>query len=369
MLSYPRTSTTYCITGTKIFRLGSKMILKRWGQNMQNLDKSVRHLFLSDGWNFEEIELLEHYLQNHDLSIFTEEQLERIKIMVQVDESGADALIVAYLCRNGRFRELFQHGVKPHIYVAINVFGNQLQTKTDLPITTLIGKSPLELKQHPNWSDIKFYVASTDDWAAHERYYYIAKMICHAANYDMRGPTFALNVLQKSEGAIRLSVAQAKMYLDTYHKTFPEIRQWHNEIQNMLVKQKSILYNLFGEPRLFNSPWGDELFREAYAFIPASTVGQIINKAKTRMQFHVEEGDILDTDMLQNGHDSALAQTTLGQEKYISDMLQHYINVPLVNFNGEKFNMRSESQCGFNWGPMKVKKDGTIVNALGMRGL
>jgi len=369
MLMYPRTTTTYAITGTKIFRLGSKMVLGKWGENMQNKDKSVRHLFLSDGWNMDEQELLAHYLANRNINIFTDEQKSRIKILVQVDESGADALIVAYLCRNGKFRELFTNGVKPHIYVAINVFASQLQTKTNLPITSLVGKSPLELKQHPNWSDIKSYVASTDDWPAHERYYYIAKMICHAANYDMRGPTFALNVLQKSEGAIRLSVAQAKLYLDTYHKTFPEIRQWHNEIQNMLVKQKSILRNLFDEPRQFNGMWGDELFREAYAFIPASTVGQIINKAKTRMQFHIENEDILDTDMLQNGHDSALVQTAIGQEDYISGMLQHYINVALVNFNGEMFSMKSEAQCGFNWAPTKTKKDGTIINPLGLRAI
>jgi hypothetical protein len=371
MLDYPRTSTIYKITGTKIFRLGSAKILRQFGENVQNKDKSIRHLYLSDGWkkDAQTIEKLLHYLSTNDLSIFTLEELETIKILLQVDESGADALIVAFLCRAGKFRDLFIHGVKPHVYVAINIFGNQLHARSDgLGIDKLIGLSPKELKAHPNFKLADKFVKSTDDWIASERYYYIAKMICHAANYDMRGPTFALNVLQKSEGAIRLSVEQAKGYLEAYHNTFPEIRQWHNEIQTMLNKQNSVLFNLFNEPREFNGIWGDELFREAYAFIPASTVGQIINKAKTKIQSLIESEDLTGVDLLQNGHDSCLAQTLIGQEHYISSVMQEFINVKLRNFKGEEFSMKSEAQRGFNWGPAKKDKEGNIIkNKLGMR--
>jgi len=343
------------------------MILGEFGENMQNKDKSIRYIYCSDGYEFtpRALEHLQEYLITNNVSQFSEEELARIKILVQVDESGADALIVAYLCRNGKFRELFTCGVKPHIYVAINVFGTLLQDKTDLPIKAVMGLSPSALKQHPSWNDIKDYVASTDDWAAHERYYYIAKMICHAANYDMRGPTFALNVLQKSEGAIRLSVEQAKQYLDTYHRTFPEIRQWHNEVQHMARQQNNVLYNLFGEPRLFGGLWTEEMNREMYAFIPASTVGQIVNKAKTRIQNDlIETEELIDTDLLQNGHDSILAQTLITQETFVAETIQHYINTPLVNFRGEAFKMRSEAQRGFNWSPFKPG-----YNPLGMQKL
>lgn len=366
-LNYPRSSTIYKITGTKIFRLGSAMILSKYGENTQNKDKAIRYVYCSDGYELTQRtkEKLHEYLLTDNISQFSEEELKSIKIMVQVDESGADALIVAYLCRAGKFRDLFIYGVKPHIYVALHVFANVWKERCkELDIDKFLHAKPSELKSISGFESLRKLIASSDEWAAHERFYYIAKMICHAANYGMKGPTFALNVLQKSEGSIRLSVEQATLYLNTYHRTFPEIQQWHSEVVYTAQKQNNVLYNLYGEPRLFAGLWSEEVNREMYAFIPASTVGQIINKAKTRIQMDlIETGELLDTDLLQNGHDSILAQTLITQERFVAKTIQHYVNAPLVNFRGEKFSMKSESQIGANWGPQKYN------NPLGLRNI
>jgi len=183
----------------------------------------------------------------------------------------------------------------------------------------------------------------------------------------MRGPTFALNVLQKSEGSVVLSEKQATVYLENYHKLFPEIRNWHQEIQNTLIKDKRFLRNLFGEPREFNGIWGDNLFKEAYAFIPQSTIGEITNRAIRWLHKHIHNGDLDGYDNLQNGHDAILGQSLLGQEKFCASVMQHYLQPELTNFMGEKFKMKSELQVGFNWSPMKIKKDGSVYNPLGMR--
>lgn len=367
-LMFPRSSTMYKISGTKTFRQGSAMILGNWGENLQNKDKDVRKLYLSDGWIDDDIPNLIAYLVDGDISILNEAQRNRIKILIQVDQSGAEALIVSYLCRAGKFRDLFIHGVKPHVFVALHVFSEQWKRRCpELDIDKFLHAKPAELQNIQGWKQLDKLIKSSDEWAAHERYYYIAKMICHASNYGMRGPTFAINVLQKSEGAIRLSEKEATNYLEAYHKIFPEIRLWHHDVQEQLNKNKSVLWNLFGEPRQFNSPWGDTLFRDAYSFIPQSTVGQITNKAKTRIQYLIENDDLLDTDLLQNGHDSILAQTLVGQELFIAAVLKHFIEVDLVSPRGEKFRMKSEAGIGFNWGPMKKRKDGSIYNPLGMR--
>lgn len=367
-LDFPRTSTIYKITGTRTFRLGSSMILREVGQNLQNIEKELRECLLSDGWSFDIIDKLIHYLNTGDICQFTLEELERIRILIQVDQSGAEALIVAYLCRAGKFRDLFIYGVKPHVFVALHVFAEVWKTRLpDFDIDAFLHAAPNVLTSLPGWKILDTLIKSSDEWSAQERYYYIAKMICHASNYGMKGPTFALNVLQKSEGAIRLSEKQAKDYLDAYHKLFPEIRQWHNEVQNMLIKNKMVLRNLFGEPREFNGHWSDNLFKEAYAFIPQATVGEITNRAKRRVYEHIRNGDLYGCSQLQNGHDSILGQTLITQEMFFASILKHYIEADLVNFSGEKFKMKSEMQRGFNWGVCKIKKDGSIYNPLGLR--
>lgn len=70
-----RSSCTYKISGTKTFRLSSSKILGHWGENLQNKEKGMRVMYIPDDG----------------------------KIFVQVDQSGAEALIVAYLCRNANF--------------------------------------------------------------------------------------------------------------------------------------------------------------------------------------------------------------------------------------------------------------------------
>src|SRR5258708_7046578 len=107
LLDKPRNTCSYIIPGTLTFRLGSRMVTKRLtrppregkvGSNMQNWEKEIRRIYLSDGWNPEDatlIEKLKDYLERKDLSIFSEEERTKVKILVQVDQAGAEALIVA----------------------------------------------------------------------------------------------------------------------------------------------------------------------------------------------------------------------------------------------------------------------------------
>src|ERR1017187_6230228 len=96
-----RNSTTYKIAGTTTFRLSSSKILGKCGANLQNVEKSMRQMYIPD----------------------------KGKIFVQVDQSGAEALIVSYLCEKGNFRELFLNNVKPHVFVALHVFAAIWQQK------------------------------------------------------------------------------------------------------------------------------------------------------------------------------------------------------------------------------------------------
>lgn len=333
----PRNTTNYVISGTLSFRLGSRKVLRKWGTNLQNIEKSARAMYIPDPG----------------------------KVFVQVDQSGAEALIVAYLCRAGNFRDLFLHGVKPHVFVGLHNFKQQwkdyysatgLDTVPD--IDELCNLPIVLLKKHRDFKEVDRLIKSSDNWPAAQRYYYIAKMICHASNYGMRAGAFQLNVLEKSRGKIALSKKEAENYLTTYHTLFPEIHEWHRDVERQLNETR-ILYNLFGYPRQFFYPSTnpqDNLLKEAYAQCPQSTVGCITHIAFTRMYEHID-ANRLKWDLLANTHDSYLLQVPIGEETTCAPVAQEFMNQELTSPRGEKFRMKSEAQYGYNWAPQSTKNE------------
>ena len=88
-----RNSSSSLLGGLKkTYKLeGGKQITGKvgWGSNVQNITKSLRRFFIPDEG----------------------------KILVNVDQAGAEALIVAYLTKEGKYRKLFHHNVKPHSFI------------------------------------------------------------------------------------------------------------------------------------------------------------------------------------------------------------------------------------------------------------
>lgn len=321
----PRVTCIYKITGTETFRLASAKLFGH-GRNMQNWSKSLRKLIIPDDG----------------------------KIFVQVDQAGAEALIVAYLCEHGNFRDLFLSGVKSHVFVALRVFQavwqDKLRHDKTIDFDSILSASPGLVVRCAGWKVVDKLIKESDKWVASERYYYIAKMICHAANYGMRAPAFQLNVLQKSEGKIALSKSEAEAYLETYHTLFPEIQAWHRATEEIL-KSTRVLRNLQGFPREFTSGWNDNILKEALAFVPQSTVGTITNVAFARMQDHIEICN-LNWDLLNNCHDSYLLQVPIGEEQDCATKAKELMEQTLVSPRGEIFKMKSEASIGLNWGQM-----------------
>lgn len=336
-MEQPRNSTNYSISGTDTFRLGSRMLTVKLtrpprdgkvGSNLQNIEKSMRIIYIPDDG----------------------------KGFVQVDQSGAEALIVAYLCKHGNFRELFIHGIKPHCYVALFVFKDVWKRElkdTGVNIDELCNTPIRELTKNPYWSVTDKFIRKTDSWPSEKRYYYISKQICHAANYGMKFGMFQLNTLEKSKGKIVISKKDAEFYLDTYHGLFPEIHGWHREVQDQLVKTKT-LYNLFGFPREFWFCTNDvptHILNKAYSFPGQSTVACITRKAFIDTYNYIEKNN-LDWDILEDTHDSFLTQCPIDEAKQCAKVMSDFINIELTSpVDGVKFRMKSESQSGLNWSP------------------
>ncbi len=330
-----RYTTCFRLARTNTFRLGSGKLFGKgkskvhlygpeYGGNAQNIEKSLRTLFIADdGYSF-----------------------------CQVDQAGAEALIVAYLCPPGRFRDLFINGIKPHVYIGV-FFPEHWVDK--FPCVKEFAKIPIaELRNHPEWAGFAKAVAASDYNPSATRYYYFYKMTCHSGNYGIMGNTFQQNLLEKSGGKVVLSSEQASKFLSTYRDVaFPELHIFHHQVNAALLARKE-LRNLFGYPRRFRSLKTDP--KEAYAFIPQSTVGCITNLAVVSMQKWIDANSI-DAVILNNCHDSFLVQGKTEEIMLIAKKMKEFIEIEMVAPRGEKFRMRSEAGVGRNWGPYSQEKN------------
>ena len=318
-----------------------------------------------------------YYMASGDLSIFSDEERETLKIFVQTDQSGAEALIVAYLCNPGDFRQLFIHGVKPHVYVACHVFMEvwkkkmrELHISGDIKFDSeLILHTPIkDLKSIPYWKELDLLIKDSDNWSLDQRYYYLAKQTCHSSNYGITAEPFRMNILEKSGGKIVVSRQDAEFFLTTYHSLFPEIRDWHRRLRTQ-VEQTHIVYNLHGHPLTIT--WHEipeNKWKEVFAIPAQSTVGMITNIAFAKLQ-EDSEMNKRKWDHLINCHDSVLSQCPVGEERELGLAQRKFIEQDFISpVDGAPFKMKSETQFGFNWGVFKKGKDNKPdVNKLGLR--
>jgi hypothetical protein len=346
-------------------RRNSRKIFDLYGSNLQNLEKSIRQMYIPDGFSAPLREKCLYWLKTGDLKIFNEQELTNLNVFVQVDQSGAEALIVAYLCRNASYRQLFVNNIKPHSFLAMHLFKNVWPKKIkergglieDLNIEELCSLSIPDLARNPFWSDLDLVIKDSDNWQTSERYYYFAKQTCHSANYGIEENTFRMNVLDKSGGKVVISAPDAKMYLGTYRGLFPEIPEWNEHVKDV-VRQTKMLYNLFGYPyQITNHNITDSDMKEYIAWGPQSTVGQITETALTNLQEYIES-EHKDWDILADTHDSYLTQGPLLDIRDRVTKMTELMGQPFVSpVDGAPFNMRSEWQIGFNWSSYKKGKN------------
>ena len=356
-----RNSTLYKLSGAKSFRRSSSKMLGGRGSNLQNIEKSMRAVYIPDGFSEELKGRCEYFLETGDLTVFTEEELVNLRCFVNRDQAGAEALIVAYECEPLDYRKLFIHGVKPHVYVALKLFVDTWKEKIKeyhVDVSTddidILATTPIDrLKENTAWKPIDTLIKSSDNWTLSQRYYYLAKQTCHSANYGIEAGMFQMNLLEKSGGKIVIPREEAARFLETYRGLFPEIPERNNRIRRQVDSTK-VLYNLFGFPyQITNYNITEATYKEYYAWSAQSTVGEITRIAISDLQEYIER-EKLKWDFLQDNHDSYLVQCPLTDVQKCSSKMETFMNQELTSpVDGVKFRMKTECQVGFNFAPMK----------------
>lgn len=145
--------------------------------------------------------------------------------------------------------------------------------------------------------------------------YYIGKKVRHAGNYDMREDKMA--AVMASEGfTVKREFCGA--ILAKFHEVEPNIRGvFHKYIQYELTT-KRFLRTPLGRERVFHAlrPYGDnsKIFREGYAYIPQSCIGDNNGLAVLYCQTH-RPGVVL-----ADGHDSMLNEARDNLDDIVSVM-------------------------------------------------
>jgi DNA polymerase I-like protein with 3'-5' exonuclease and polymerase domains len=173
----------------------------------------------------------------------------------------------------------------------------------------------------------------------------------HGLNYDERYRTFALinDMLERD----------AKRIIDKYHSIYPGIRQAYDRIKNQLSRNRT-LTNPFGRKYKFLGKWDDSTFKQAYSYLPQSTVGDVLNGfghdggiCGLYYDQHKHE-PLSKLEQLIQVHDSLLCQypiDKLWDMAYTCLLVKDYLE-PTIRYE-ERFYIETDLKIGMNWGEMQ----------------
>lgn len=177
----------------------------------------------------------------------------------------------------------------------------------------------------------------------------LGKKSGHGANYSMKEGTFIDSCLLEMD--MVLSKKEATNVLESYHRLFPGIRLWHNRIRSEVAGRR-MLQTPLGRQRYFYGRVGDDMFREAYAYRPQSTVPDVMNHlilylSKVRAERNLNFGLLLQV------HDSVLLECRTEDVSEIAEICFDYESwQPQLILPAGKLTIPVDVQTGQTWGGM-----------------
>jgi DNA polymerase I-like protein with 3'-5' exonuclease and polymerase domains len=178
----------------------------------------------------------------------------------------------------------------------------------------------------------------------------LAKKCRHALNYQMGPLTFKASVNKDYiESGIGITAAEAKVLRNRYLSIHHNLPQWWREVEGELSKNGS-LKNPLGRVRRFFGAWGGELFRDATAFVPQSTVGDLttmgIAGVDQELGYHGKEIAI----PLIHMHDGGLIQVPEEAADEVAEGVKRIMSIPINIAGYSGVVIPVEVFKGYNWG-------------------
>lgn len=282
-----RMRCSYNICGTDTYRFNSRKNAFGTGLNLQNVSSGGEHAEDSD------LEL------PNVRSIFIPDEG---KEFFDIDLDSADLRIVAWESDCKWLKKTLAEGKKPYVEVMKEYYQNPDMSK----------------KTHP-------------------LQYAMFKSLCHGTHY--------LGTPQGIAPRIGLDVKKVGEIQEWYFRLNPEIKKWHEEIKKQ-VSGRRWIQNVFGYKFHFFDRIEGNVFNQAVAWIPQSSVGCLINRGYKNIHDHLP-----DVDVLLQVHDSLAGQYPIeGRETHIANIIKEAEIVlpysdPLIIPVGVKTSQKSWGDC------------------------
>jgi DNA polymerase I-like protein with 3'-5' exonuclease and polymerase domains/uracil-DNA glycosylase len=266
-----RMRCSFNVAGTETYRFSSSENAFGSGMNLQNVPEG------DEGEGLPNIRKL--FLADEGYEFF------------DIDLDSADARIVVKESGCVKMQQWFDAGLKPYVEVAKEYFQDDTIDKS------------------------------------HDAYKAF-KVICHGTNYG-GGPGEISNRMPKSAKVTGLDEAGItriqKWYLEDM---FPEIADWHIRVETQ-VRQHRFVENVFGYRIWYFDRLEGNIFKEAIAAIPQSTVACLINRGYRNL--HQHEPDV---QVLLQVHDSLAGQYPIDRREYFLKKIVDLCAVPLPYSTG-----------------------------------
>jgi len=290
-----RMRCSFNIAGTATYRFSSSQNAFNSGMNLQNLpvgDEEGSH-----GTAMPNIRKL--FLPDPGYEFF------------DIDLDSADLRIVVEEADVPEMREWLREGKKPYVEVAKEYY-----------------KDPTIDKNHPSY---KFF-----------------KAFCHATHYlgTPSGMADRINQHCRMYGIPSLSVDAIAKLQSWYFGKFPSISDWHSRIKDQ-VATKRYVENIFGYRMWFFGRVEGNIFNEAVASIPQSTVACLINRGYYNLHHNHPEIEVLLQvhDSLAGQYPREIQSTALQTIQSACSVILPYKN-PLIVPVGIKSSADSWGACG-----------------------
>lgn len=192
---------------------------------------------------------------------------------------------------------------------------------------------------------------------------YLGKRNNHANSYGMEEDKGAavINADSDKPPYVTVTVKEFKKQQDAWHAHYFGIKGWWEEVKGKLNIDRK-LTTTYGRTRTFYAPWGKELWKEAYAFEPQSTVADHFNG-----MVHEElgiRGGLIEVDrqivvpsngeikIVNQSHDSIMVECPQVIADEIAEKVMDLLHRPLV-VNGEEFWIPVDCEIGERWGELE----------------
>lgn len=284
-----RMRTSYNIAGTSTGRFSSSFSEFGTGGNLQNVEESLRSVFISDPG------------------------MKMAKFDAKSGESYVVGGIEWNLFKDGKYLETCESG-DPHTATA-RICWPKLDWTGDLNQDKYIAERP-------------FY--------RHYSYRFMCKKLGHGSNYGGKPDTLSRQA--------KLPITVVSDFQPKYFRAFPAHLMWHGRVDSDLRKL-GYLISLTGRKRwFFGRRSDDSTLREAIAYDPQGSLADIVNQAMLNVWRN------RDAILLLQDHDAITIQYPEAQEDEIIPKILKQLEYPVELKHGRRLLIPYDAKIGWNRG-------------------